>query len=193
MTNVPKIALLGLLLMLGFILGSLALGFMLQHYNFVSQTLSEIGSASSPLQLPFQVFKVIIACGILLFAALLVRYAQSGELSVVPPIFVLAFGLADLGMALFPTPHPLHNVFGLSLTLGYLAPLVFALVWKNEPRRGFRQSSLIFFLLILLGIVLNLSPAFAPELYPLYYYGIVQRFLVYTMFIYFFYLGRSCR
>ena len=193
MTNVPKIALLGLLLMLGFILGSLALGFMLQHYNFVSQTLSEIGSASSPLQLPFQVFKVIISCGILLFAALLIGYAQSRELSVVPPIFVLAFGLADLGMALFPTPHPLHNVFGLSLTLGYLAPLVFALAWKNEPRKDFRQSSLIFFLLILLGIVLNLSPAFAPELYPLYYYGIVQRFLVYTMFIYFFYLGRSCR
>ena len=165
---------------------------MLEHYNFVSQTLSEIGSASSPMQMPFQIFKVVIACGILLLGALLVRYAHSMELSVLPPLLVIAFGLSDLGLALFPTPHPLHNVFGLSLVIGYLSPLLFALLWKNKPASRFRKNSMVFFLLIALGIFLNLSPAFAPELYPLYYYGIVQRFLVFTMFAYFFYLGRTC-
>lgn len=49
----------------------------------------------------------------------------------------------------------------------------------------------MFFLVILIGIFLNLSPAFNPELYSLKYYGLVQRFLVFTMFIYIAYLGKK--
>ena len=186
-------ALLGLVIAIAFIAGTLLFGYAIENYSFVSQTLSEIGSMSSPMRLPFQIFKVVIAVLILLFAALVIKFARKKKLSVVPGIFLLCFGLSDLGLALFPTPHDLHNVFGLSLTLGYLLPLFFALLWSGEEYRSFKRASLVFFLLILVGIVFNLSPAFKPDLYPLQYYGLVQRFLVYTMFVYLAYLGLSIR
>lgn len=191
-TNIRP-ALLGTVIAVIFISGTLIFGFARENYSFVSQTLSEIGSMSSPLRLPFQIFKMIIAALILIFAALVIKFARKKKLSVVPGIFLLCFGLSDLGLALFPTPHALHNVFGLSLTLGYLSPLFFALLWSGEEYRSFKTASLVFFLLILTGIALNLSPAFKPDLYPLQYYGLVQRFLVYTLFVYMAYVGLSIK
>ena len=180
---------LGLLIAILFIFGTLAFGYALNNYSLVSQTLSEIGSIGSPLKIPFQIFKILIAFLILLFASSVMRYGKINGLSVIPGLLLLSYGLTDLGLALFPTPHPLHNYFGLSMTLGYLAPLFFSLLWPKEVCKNMKITSAIFFLIILLGIFLNLSPAFIPDLYPLAYYGIVQRFLVFTMYIYLAYLG----
>ena len=180
---------LGRIIAISFILGTLVFGFTLENYSLASQTLSEIGSMSSPLRLPFQIFKVLIATLILFFSVMVLKYARRNDLSMIPGILLLCFGLSDLGVALFPTPHPMHNVFGLSMTLGYLSPLFFALLWSKAVSGSFKQVSLVFFFLILTGIFLNLSPAFKPDLYPLSFYGLVQRFLVFTMFIYIAYLG----
>ncbi len=180
---------LGRIIAVSFILGTLIFGFALENYSLASQTLSEIGSMSSPLRIPFQIFKTLIAALILIFSVLVLKYARRNHLSIIPGILLLCFGISDLGVALFPTPHPLHNVFGLSMTLGYLSPLFFALLWTNDTLGNFKKVSLVFFFLILTGIFLNLSPAFKPDLYPLNFYGLVQRFLVFTMFIYIGYLG----
>lgn len=174
-----------------FIFGSLITGYLLDNYSFVSQTLSEIGAISSPMKLPFQILKIGVSILILLLAILLFNLAKRHSLSVIPTVFLFSFGLSDLGVALFPTPLPLHNVFGLSLTLGYLTPFFFGILWGEKISKSFRPISLLFFMVILLGIFLNLSPMFNPELYPLKYYGLVQRFLVFTMFVYMAYVGRA--
>jgi hypothetical protein len=70
------------------------------------------------------------------------------------------------------------------MTIGYFSPLVFALAWKSKLGKRFKHLSVLAFFLIIFGIFLNLTPAFAPTLYPLEYYGIVQRFLLFTFFIY---------
>ena len=182
---------LGRFIAIAFFLGTLVFGFALDNYSFVSQTISEIGSMNSPFRFQFQIFKILIASLILILSVLVLKYARRNNLSMIPGILLLCFGLSDLGLALFPTPHPLHNVFGLSMTLGYLSPLFFALLWPNAASDHFKRVSLVFFLLILIGILLNLSPAFKPDLFPLNYYGLVQRFLVFTMFIYIAYLGKT--
>ncbi len=185
--------LLGTIIATAFIAGTLLFGLIFDSYSPVSQTLSEIGSMSSPLRVPFQAFKILIALLILLFSTMVLGFAKRKRLSMIPGLLLFCFGLSDLGIALFPTPHSLHNVFGLSMILGYLSPLLFALLWPDTVRRHFKITSLVFFLLILTGIILNLTPAFKPDLYPLQYYGLVQRFLVYTMFLYIVYLGFSIR
>ena len=182
---------LGRFIAVSFLLGTLVFGFALDNYSFVSQTISEIGSMNSPFRFQFQIFKILIASLILILSVLVLKYARRNKVSILPAILLLCFGLSDLGIALFPSPHPVHNVFGLSMTLGYLSPLLFALLWPNTPSGHFKRVSLMFFLVILIGIFLNLSPAFNPELYPLKYYGLVQRFLVFTMFIYIAYLGKT--
>jgi len=167
-----------------FIIGSFILGSLLQDYNPLSQTVSEIGQNGSPLSFHWQVFSTSIGLLLILFAIGVISFAKENKLSIAPGIFMLTYGIAQLGVGMFPSPHQLHNVFGLSMTLGYFSPLVFALSWKSKMGKGFKQISLLAFALIVLGIFLNLSPAFAPALYPLEYYGIVQRFLLFAFYVY---------
>ena len=175
----------------GFIFGTLILGYMLPDYDLVSQTVSEIGELGSPLESTFRTFSFAIAILLTVFSVSLITYSRKNSLSIVPGILLLTFGLAEFGIGLFPSPHPLHNVFGLSLTIGYLSPLFFFLLWKNRLGNRFKWISLLVFILVILGIFLNLSPAFAPDLYPLEFYGLVQRFLLYTFYGYSAYVSIS--
>jgi hypothetical membrane protein len=167
-----------------FILGTFILGSLLQGYNPVSQTVSEIGQNGSPLYFQWQLFSITIGVLLILFSLSLIFFSKKNKLSIVPGIFMLAQALSQFGVGFFPSPHELHNVFGLSMTIGYFSPLVFALAWKNKLGKRINQLSWLAFILIILGIFLNLSPLFAPTLYPLEYYGIVQRFLLFTFYAY---------
>ena len=169
---------------LSFIFGTLILGAILADYNIVSQTVSEIGQKGSPLEGTFQIFSYSISILLILFSASLIFLSRKNSLSVVPGIFLLTFGLAEFGIGVFASPHPLHNVFGLSLTIGYFSPLMFFLLWKSRLGQRFKWISLWVFILVIIGIFLNLTPAFAPDLYNLNYYGLVQRFLLYTFYAY---------
>ncbi len=175
-----------------FIIGSLLLGSLLPEYNPVSQTVSEIGESGSPLSMPWHLFSVSIGLLMILFAGGIILFAKQNKISILPVIFMLSYGLSQFGIGFYPSPHTLHNVFGLSMTLGYFSPLVFALSWKNKLGQQFKNISIITFILIILGIFLNLTPAFAPTLYPLEYYGIVQRFLLFTFYVYCGYVSVKC-
>ncbi len=150
----------------------------------ISQTVSEIGEKGSPLYTQWQIFSIGIGCLLILFAIGIISYAKKKVLSIVPGIFILIYGLSQFTMGIFPSPHPLHNVFGLTMIVGYLSPLIFMILWKNKLSKTFKRLSFIVFVLIILGVFLNLTPAFAPSLYPLEYYGIIQRFLLFTFYIY---------
>ena len=175
-----------------FIIGSLLLGSMLSDYSPVSQTVSEIGQSGSPLMMSWHIFSVSIGLLMLLFAIGIIFFAKQNKLSILPGIFILSYGISQFGIGFYPSPHSLHNVFGLSMTIGYFSPLVFALSWKDRLGKNFRSISILTFILIILGVFLNLSPAFAPSLYPLEYYGIVQRFLLFTFYAYMGYVSISC-
>lgn len=175
-----------------FIIGSLLLGSLLSDYNPVSQTVSEIGQTGSPLYETWQIFSITVGALMILFAAALISFARKNKYAILPGIFMLFYGISQFGIGFYPSPHPLHNVFGLSMTLGYFSPLVFALSWKNKLGKGFKNISILTFILIMLGIFLNLTPAFAPTLYPLEYYGIAQRFLLFTFYAYSGYVSVKC-
>ena len=175
-----------------FIIGSLLLGSMLSDYNPVSQTVSEIGQIGSPLAMPWHIFSVSIGLLMILFSIGIISFAKQNKLSVLPGIFMLSYGISQFGIGFYPSPHSLHNVFGLSMTIGYFSPLVFALTWKTKLSKNFRNISYLSFILIMIGIFFNLSPAFDPTLYPLEYYGIVQRFVLFTFYAFTGYISLRC-
>lgn len=175
-----------------FIVGSLLLGSLLPEYDLVAQTVSEIGKIGSPMLMSWHLFSVAIGLSLLLFAAGILLFAKQNKLSYLPGIFLLSYGVSQFGIGFYPSPEPMHNVFGLSMTLGYFTPLVFALSWKNKLGKAFKSISIFMFILTLFGIFLNLSPAFAPTLYPMVYYGLIQRFLLFTFYIYCGYVSITC-
>jgi hypothetical protein len=172
---------------------------MLEGYSHTGQTVSEIGRAGSPAETHWRVAKLLVAAGLLAFAASISAFARTLGVSQLPAAFIAFFAVSVSGMGLFATPHPLHNLFGLSALVGYMAPLVTALTWRRHVElRTVAALSAIAWCIVVLAIVLNLSPLFAPALYPLEYYGVVQRGLFVAHFGWCFYLslaifGRSRR
>ncbi len=148
----------------------------LPEYSHISETISEIGEIGSPVERPFQIAMLVVNLCVILLATGLFHFARATGASIVPVFFVAWFGLADIGTNLFPSPHPLHNVFGLSLTIGYLAPLLLAIAWRRQQDlRSVVTVSWVVAAFVFVSIFLNISPAFNRDLYPLEYYGIVQR------------------
>jgi hypothetical protein len=149
-----------------------------EGYSHVSQTVSEIGETGSPAAFPWKIADLTVAVCWWLFSWGIYQFARANSLSVWPAILVGWFALASTGISIFESPHPLHNVFGLSMTPGYLAPLVLAWSWRKvEWAKQLTKYSWIAGVLVLISMALNLTPAFAPDLYPLEYYGLVQRSL----------------
>jgi len=87
--------------------------------------------------------------------------------------------LPAAGIGVFAYPHPAHNIFGMSELIGYQAPLVFALTWRQDPRaKTLVMISWIFFALIWGAIGLNLSAFAAPVwAYVKPVHGLAQRAL----------------
>ena len=155
-----------------------ALAPMVDGYSHVAQTVSEIGEYGSPAKAFYQIAMLIVALCLLVFASSLYSFAKANNASILPPSFMAFFGIAQIGMTIFPSPHSMHNVFGLLTTVGYMTPLVMALSWKSlADSSSLRRASWVAFTLVVISIFLNLSPMFARDLYPLNYYGIVQRSL----------------
>jgi len=98
-----------------FIVSTFVLGSLLQDYNPISQTISEIGQNGSPLNFEWQILIIAIAIMLMFFALGVLSFAKTNKLSLVPGIFLLSYGIAQFGSGFFPSPEPLHNVFGLSI------------------------------------------------------------------------------
>lgn len=167
-----------------FIAGVVLLGGLTEGYDPLAQTVSEIGKSGSVVQRPWQIFCVLVGVLLAIFSGLLISFARRNRMSGVPGILLMSYAICQIGLGVFPTPHALHNVFGLLMIVGYSAPLSFGLLWKGRTPTNFTVASLVCFALVVAGIFLNLTPAFAPDLYALEYYGVVQRFLLFTFYLY---------
>ena len=95
--------------------------------------------------------------------------------------------ISTAGVGLFAYPEPLHNIFGMSETVGYQAPLVAALVCKTDPRaKRIKAFSIVMYVAVLLAIAINLVALVRPaeiwsQIKP--FFGVVQRSLFASWFI----------
>ncbi|MFC5580203.1 DUF998 domain-containing protein [Rhodanobacter terrae] len=176
----------GPIALLLFIAGTLTIGAFTPGYSHVRQTVSELGEFGSPWQLAFSALLCVIAACLVIFASAVARSLRGLGCSALPAYFVVALAISCAGVGIFSFPHPLHNVFGLSETVGLQAPLVAALVCWNVPRaRQIALFSIIMYAVVLFAIAVNLIPLVRPaSLWPVIkpYFGIVQRFLFVSWF-----------
>jgi hypothetical membrane protein len=169
-----------------FFLGIATLPLGIPGYSQVRQTVSEIGEVGSPMRLPFTVLMLAVSACLLVFASSLRRCLRAAGTSSLAAWFVVATAVSGAGVGIFSFPHPLHNVFGLSETVGYQAPLAFALSARTARFRAAVAWSWIAYALVIAAIALNLSvldtrsTLWAIER-PIY--GLVQRFLFATWFV----------
>jgi hypothetical protein len=164
-----------------FFVGVVCLALLIPGYSHVHQDISTIGKLGTPLRIPFAVVIACYACSLLVFASGIFRTAARRAAARLPAYMIGYYALTQLGIAIFATPHPLHNIFGILSMPGYLTPLVLAFVWRRIGPHGLIVISCVLGFVVLVSIVLGLSELF-PQLglWPLVspWPGLVQRLLV---------------
>lgn len=169
-----------------FCVGVLVLGAMVPGYSHVHQTVSEIGALDTPMRWPFALMLASVTLCMWVFAWGVWEASTAAGHNRFAACLIVCMGISGLGVAVFATPHPLHNDFGLSEIFGYQAPLALALAWRKDPKaRGLVAASWITFLLLWVSMGLNMSPMFpdsllATAIKPVY--GLVQRSLFLVWF-----------
>src|SRR5262245_1955812 len=127
-------------------------------YNYIRQTVSEIGEMGSPARIPFAILLCCVAGCIVVFAWSVRNHAVEVGDSQIVAYFIGFMAIPCAGVGIFAFPHPLHNVFGVSELIGYQAPLMLALTWRRSPRaKSLIPVSWILYLVICVAILLNLS------------------------------------
>ena len=164
-----------------FFAGVAGLALLVPGYHHLQQSISAIGRLGTPMRIPFALVFVCYACSLLIFASGIFRVADGCGAPRLPAYWLGGYALTQFGIAIFATPHPLHNIFGLLGGLGLLAPLVLAFTWRRAGPRSLVVTSTVLGLMVLGTIVLNLSELFPRSaLWQLVspYPGLGQRLLV---------------
>jgi hypothetical membrane protein len=164
-----------------FALGVLALPALVPGYSPVRQTVSEIGEVGSPAQVPFTLMLCLVGLCLLGFAYAVRRASIGAGRSGFAAWLIAWMAVCAAGVGVFAFPHPLHNVFGISETVGYMAPAAMALCWRKDAgARSLVRSSWLFFALTCAAIAVNLSGIFRDSQLWLYVKpvnGLAQRSL----------------
>jgi hypothetical membrane protein len=164
-----------------FFFGVVGLSLFIPGYSHVRDDISPIGKMGSPLRIPFSVVLICYACSLLIFASGIFRTAANSGAPRLPAWLIGWYALTQLGIAVFATPHPLHNIFGLLSFLGLLAPLSLAFTWRRAGPRSLVVISFVLGAMVLGSLILNLSELFPQSaLWQLVapYPGLGQRLLV---------------
>src|SRR5215467_6547250 len=129
MTSTRFCMIFGLIAGAAFIAASAILGALLPNYDPVTQTISEIGESGSPFETIFKAINLLVAVCFIVFAFGVYRISRERRVSLVPASLLGYFAVTQLGVFAFESPHPLHNLFGISSILGFFAPLALAITW----------------------------------------------------------------
>jgi hypothetical membrane protein len=157
---------------------------MLPEYSQISQTISELGENNSPFESIFRVITLVDAMLLLVFALGLFFYSAREKLSLFPSVLIGFYGLMELGIGVYPAPHPWHNLFGIYSTPGFFAPLALAITWKTaSDLQVLRRLSAAAFAVILVAMLVNLSPIIHPYPFIMEYYGVFQRLLFFPFYL----------
>jgi len=167
--------------------GIVAVGLITPGYSHVRQTVSELGEVGSPGRIAFSVLLCLVAVCLILFASAVARTLREAGFSTLPAYVVGAMAISTAGVGIFSFPLALHNIFGMSETVGYQAPLIAALVCKMDPRANrIKWFSIIMYAVVLLAIAINTIALVRPpdiwsQIKP--FFGLVQRSLFAAWFI----------
>jgi hypothetical membrane protein len=170
-----------------FFAGTIAVGLLDTGYSHVRQTVSELGEVGVPGRVPFTILLCLVAICLLVSAAGVARSLREAGGSALTAYFMAAMAVSCAGVGVFAFPHPLHNVFGMSETIGLQAPIVAALTRTRRLDDGrLRWFSATMYLVVLLAIAINLIPLLRPaglweEIKPIF--GLVQRSLFLAWFV----------
>jgi hypothetical membrane protein len=140
-----------------FFSGVVCLALFVPGYSHLHQSISAIGKMGTPMRIPFALVIACYAGSLLIFASGIYRVAVESRVSKVPAYWLGFLALTQFGIAIFATPHPLHNIFGLLGLLGDLVPLVLAFAWRRIGPQNLTVISWILGLLVLAALILNLS------------------------------------
>ncbi len=141
-----------------FLCGVAGLAAQLPGYSHVHQTVSEIGEMDSPLRVAFALTLFAVAACIFVFALGLRELSVQAARSPLAAYLIGSMTISILGVAYFASPHPLHNVFGLSEIIGYQAPLAFAITWRRDSHaKRLVAFSWVAFVVVWAAILANLS------------------------------------
>jgi len=164
--------------------GFLLLPLLVPGYDWVRQTVSEIGQRGSPMRIPFTVMLCAFAACLLVFAWGLRDVARRFGAPATVAYVTGFMAISSVGVGIFAYPHPLHGDFGLSEIVGYQSPWVLALTWRRLKQvSGLVTFSWLMAAIIWCAILANLSALdFSGWLWHLErpVYGIVQRSLFFT-------------
>jgi len=150
------------------------LGLARPGYSAVRQTVSELGPLGGPGRISLAALNLVVALCSLIFACGLAAVARP----LLPALFMALYAVLVIGLAAFPSQHRVRNVFGLLQTIPFIgAPLAVALGWRGDGAAA--ALSWVALVLLILGMALNLAPAFSPRLAKALapVYGLVQRSL----------------
>jgi hypothetical membrane protein len=179
-----------------FIVVTLLLAGFLPGYSLIRQTVSEIGGVGSPLRWAYSSFLLVEGMLAALFGSALFGISRSAHLSRWPVLLLWIEAGCYVGLAAYPTPHPLHNLFGLIQVVGYSAMLAGWLAWRRDVRlaRLARLSGGLFLLFIVLfvgWIGLLIASLHNPPMLKLLAatQGLSQRAYIYTLPIWAFAVG----
>jgi hypothetical membrane protein len=162
------------------------LALLVPGYSHVRQTVSEIGEVGSPARVPFTAALCVVAVCVFVFALGVLRRCAELGTSRAAAYLIAFMAIPAAGVGIFAFPHPLHNVFGLSETIGYIAPFVLAFTWRRSAgSRATVRWSWLAGVLVVLSIGLNMTSMNRQgELWALVgpRYGLAQRALFASWF-----------
>jgi hypothetical membrane protein len=139
----------GALAAIVFPFGVAGLAYLLPDYSYVRQTISEIGPMDSPRRAPFAILVCSVAACVLIFASGVRAVSARAGHSTLPAYLIGFVALTEVGLAVFATPHPFHNMIGPTALIGFQAPGALAWAWRKDPEaRTLVVSSLILFALL---------------------------------------------
>lgn len=147
-------------------------------YDSASQPISQLGQLGAPLRIQFAAVLIVTAMLQLLFGVELRARSRAVGASQAAFYLIVFASLCEIGAAIFPTPLPMHKLFGLSSVIGQFAPFALAIGWRRVAgARLVVGASLLFGTLWLIAVVLAFSPLYSEALSEAIrpVYGLVQR------------------
>lgn len=177
----------GLVAGLILLVGILVLPGIVPGYSQVRQTVSEIGEVGSPARIAFAAMLCAVAACLLIFAAAVLDLSKARGHSAWSAIVLAFMAVSAAGVGIFAYPQALHKVFGLLELVGYQAPLVLALTWRDDPgAKPIVAFSWIMGVVVWIAIAFNFvtfarGSAIWAQVAPVY--GLVQRVLFAAWFV----------
>jgi hypothetical membrane protein len=133
--NFETRSLFGVIAAVAFVLGIILLATFVPDYSQVRQTVSEIGEAGSPVQVPFAILLCVTAACVVVFGTAVSNFLRDSGHSQITFFLIIAMAICAAGVGIFAYPHALHNVFGTSELIGYQAPLALWLALRRDKAR----------------------------------------------------------